>query len=134
MTWAVVRFLDTEELMAHVLVVDDFADLCDMLAEMLLEAGFDVVTASSVDEAKAFLSRCAHGCLILLDLGFPGLPGEALLDWIRLHPIHGSAPVIVMTADSRVRSVAGSAALLKKPLDFSHLSETLRFHYERWTN
>src|SRR5258705_6161717 len=76
----VVASFASEESMAHVLVVDDVADLCDMLSETLLEAGFDVATASSVDEAKAFLSRCAHGCLILLDLRFPDQPGQSLLD------------------------------------------------------
>ena len=120
--------------MARVLVVDDVADLCDLLSEMLLNAGFDVVTVSSVDEAKDFLSRCDHGYVVLLDLGFPGPPGQALLDWIRLHPIHRSAPVIVMTADARVKAVPGSAALLRKPLDVDRLSATLKSHYERWTN
>jgi DNA-binding NtrC family response regulator len=120
--------------MAHVLVVDDVADLRDLLSQTLLDEGFDVVTASSVDEAKDFLSRCAHSCLILLDLCFPGPPGEALLEWVRLHPTHRSAPVIVMTADSRVKSVPGSAALLKKPLDPHELSEILKLLYGRWAN
>jgi DNA-binding NtrC family response regulator len=120
--------------MARVLVVDDVPDLRDMLAESLFNAGFDVATVSSVSEAKDFLTLQGSGCLVLLDLHLDDVPGEALLAWIRSHPLHRSMPVVVMTADSGIKAVPGSNAFVRKPFDVERLAGILAQQYARWTN
>ena len=120
--------------MARVLVVDDIPDLRDMLAETLFNAGFDVATVSSVAEAKDFLTRQDSGCLVLLDLHLGDVPGEALLTWIRSHPLYRSVPVVVMTADSSVRAVPGSNAFVRKPFNVVALTQILAEQYAAWAN
>ena len=105
-----------------------------MLSETLFNAGFDVATVSSVAEAKDFLTLQGSSCLILLDLHLGDVPGEALLAWIRSHPVHRTTPVVVMTADSRITGVEGSSAFLHKPFDVTHLAELLAQQYKRWAN
>jgi CheY-like chemotaxis protein len=120
--------------MARVLVVDDVPDLRDMLAETLFNAGFDVATVSSVSEAKDFLTRQDSGCLVVLDLHLGDVPGQALLAWIRSHPLHRSVPVVVMTADAGIRAVPGSNAFLHKPFDVTRLTHILAQQYAAWAN
>jgi CheY-like chemotaxis protein len=120
--------------MARVLVVDDVPDLRDMLAETLFNAGFDVATVSSVSEAMDFLTRQDAGCLVLLDLHLGDVPGQALLTWIRSHPLHRSVPVVVMTADSAIKKVPGSNAFLHKPFDVTQLAGILTQQYAAWAN
>jgi len=119
---------------ARVLVVDDVPDLREMLAESLFNAGFDVITVSSVAEAKDFLTLQNVGCLVLLDLHLGDVPGEALLAWIRSHPLYRSLPVVVMTADSGITAVPGSNAFVHKPFDVSRLADILTQQYARWAN
>jgi DNA-binding NtrC family response regulator len=120
--------------MARVLVVDDFPDLRDMLAESLFDAGFDVATVSNVAEAQDFLRLQGPGCLVLLDLHLDDVPGQSLLAWMRSHPLHRTTPVIVMTADSGIKDVPGSNAFVRKPFDVTRLADILTQQYARWTN
>jgi DNA-binding NtrC family response regulator len=116
---------------ARILVVDDVSDLRDFLSEALFDAGFDVTTVGSVTEAKELLRRDELGCAVLLDLRLPDLPGQELLEWIRSHPFHRAAPVVIMTGDARVKSVPGSTGLLTKPLDIDKLKKLLAEHCAR---
>ena len=120
--------------MARVLVVDDVPDLREVLSVALFDAGFDVATVSSVSEAKDFLMLEGHTWVVLLDLHLGDVPGQALVGWLRSHPRHRANPVIVMTADSRVKAVPGTLALLHKPLDIAELSQVLEQHYARLAN
>jgi CheY-like chemotaxis protein len=120
--------------MARVLVVDDVPDLRDLLAESLFNAGFDVATVSSVAEAKDFLTLQDSGCLVLLDLHLGEVPGQALLSWIRSHPLYRSVPVVVMTADAGVKDVPGSNAFVHKPFDLNRLAGILAQQYAAWAN
>lgn len=120
--------------MARVLVVDDVPDLRDMLSEALFDVGFDVATVSSVSEAQDFLTLQGHGWVVLLDLHLGGLPGHALLGWLRSHPLHRVNPVIIMTADWRVKAVPGTTALLHKPLDLNQLAQILSRQYAKLAN
>ena len=108
-------------IVARVLVVDDNGDLRDVLARALFDAGFEVTTASSVDEAKQLLTVDAQAYVVLLDLHLEEARGEALLEWMRSHPRCRSTVILVMTGDRRTRHVPGCSGLLKKPLDIEGL-------------
>jgi CheY-like chemotaxis protein len=111
----------------RVLLVEDDADLRDMMALLLHLEGFDTTTAVHGREALDRLhavSDLPH--VILLDLMMPVMDGwqfrrEQLAD-TRLDAI----PVVVLSAVADRVSDLNAAAVLSKPLDLEILLKTLR--------
>lgn len=67
------------------LVVDDDDDICRMLAMLLRRHGYLVETASSAFEAieKFTVTRSAGFCLVISDIGMPGMNGYELARKLR---------------------------------------------------
>jgi two-component system OmpR family response regulator len=84
--------------MAHVLVVDDSADLRLLLAHVLRSAGFAVTTAESGTAALARLHTGSPVDAVVLDVQMPVLDGWTTLERIREH---SEVPVILCTVKSR---------------------------------
>jgi DNA-binding response OmpR family regulator len=80
--------------MTRILIVDDEPKIVRLVADYLGDAGFDVVTAGSGDEALMRV-RTDRPDLVVLDLGLPGLDG---LDVTRTIRRNGGLPIIVLTA------------------------------------
>ena len=81
-----------------ILVVDDEKALCDMIAEMLTQAGFHAVrTVQSCAAARMQFSIFAPDA-VLLDVMLPGVDGFALMDYIA----PTGTPVIFLTAKNAV--------------------------------
>jgi len=78
-----------------VLVVDDERFMRELCADILSEAGFQVVVAGDAQAALG-LGQADPPAVILLDMMLPGMGGiEALTHFARVFP---SVPVIVITA------------------------------------
>jgi len=77
-----------------VLVVDDDAEIRDLLGRYLAQHGFEVSLAASAAEADAMLS--APPSLIVLDVMMPGETGTDFLT--RLRAQKNAVPVILLTA------------------------------------
>ena len=70
-----------------ILIVDDEAQILDMLERAFAEKGYGVVTASSGEEAKQIFER-EKPLVAFLDLNMPGMNGIELCRWIKSeHPI-----------------------------------------------
>jgi DNA-binding response OmpR family regulator len=81
--------------MAHtVLVVEDEAKIRDLLRSYLEREGWSVLTTGSGAEAITMASS-ARPDLVLLDLGLPDVPGEAVAAELRRL---GDIPVLILTA------------------------------------
>ena len=79
-----------------VLLVDDEANVRDVVRHMLEDVGLDVVTAVSGTEAvNAFRMHRDEVRAVVLDLTMPGLDGEETLDQIR--QIQSDTPVVFMS-------------------------------------
>jgi CheY-like chemotaxis protein len=110
-----------------VLIVEDDADLREMMAQLLQLEGFPAETVSNGREALDYLQHRDKPDVILLDLMMPVMDG-----WeFRRRQMEDSAishvPVIVLSALDRARADGLSgAAFLKKPLDFDRLLELVR--------
>jgi DNA-binding response OmpR family regulator len=52
--------------MAHVLIVTDDTDVCDVLDDNLREAGHEVLTAPTNDQARAVLRVSYHSLVVLI--------------------------------------------------------------------
>ena len=103
------------------LVVDDVADVTEMLAVVLTHAGYSVVTAASAPAAlKAARERQFD--VIISDIGMPEMNGYQLAREIRLLPGYETVPMVAVTGysmfDDRERSSkAGFNAHMTKPID-----------------
>ncbi len=83
----------------RILVVDDEPDLVELVRFNLAQAGFDVETAQTGEEALASLRRSAPD-LMVLDLMLPDLSGTDVCRQVRSDPQLGPLPIIMLTAKS----------------------------------
>ncbi len=110
-----------------IVVVDDDASIRAMAALALEKAGYTVVSAGSVREARTALD---DGCdLILCDIYMPGGTGLDLLEEVRDRL--PDVPVILMTARGSVETAAtaarhGAFDYVAKPFDLGVLLERVR--------
>lgn len=113
---------------ARVLVVDDEADIRELLDLTLARMGLSADCAATVAEAKAFLARERYG-LCLTDMRLPDGTG---LDIVRLIGAeYGETPVAVITAfgsaDNAVAALkAGAFDYLSKPVALDQLRTLIK--------
>jgi two-component system cell cycle sensor histidine kinase/response regulator CckA len=110
----------------RVLVVDDEPQVCSMVASMLREEGFSVVTAGSGPDAIA-LSRSHVGFdLLLTDVSMPGMDGPTLVEELRA--AEPDLPVIFMSGNCDGASLRSLAPIrfLAKPFSLDNLLRTVR--------
>jgi len=108
-----------------ILVVDDVADVTDMVALFLSHAGFEVATANS-PKAAIELAADSRFDLVISDIGMPEMNGYELAESLRARNEYSGTPLIAMTGyteyDDRGRSLrAGFNAHLTKPINPSQL-------------
>jgi len=96
--------------MTKILVVDDMAICREPIAEALQGRGYDVVCASSGEEALSAL-REHRPDIVLLDMAMPGLDGLAVLRTIRSNREWRSLPVIMLTDKADRECIVGAASL-----------------------
>src|SRR6185295_10526144 len=81
------------------LVVDDVADVTEMLAVVLTHAGYSVVTAASAPAAlKAARERRFD--VIISDIGMPEMNGYQLAREMRTMPGYETVPMVAVTGYS----------------------------------
>ena len=108
-----------------ILVVDDVADVTEMIALFLKHAGFEVKTANSANAALT-LAQQTQFDLIISDIGMPEKNGYDLAESLRERAAYQSTPMIAVTGyteyDDRGRSLrAGFTAHLTKPINPAQL-------------
>jgi two-component system response regulator PilR (NtrC family) len=110
-----------------VLVVDDEADLRELLSLTLVRLGLDVDTAESVGSARALLGSRSYS-LCLTDMRLPDGTG---LDLVRDSAQGGGPPIAVITAFGSAENAvaalkAGAFDYLTKPVDVDQLRMLVR--------
>lgn len=113
----------------RLLIVDDDADMRDLLTCTLEACGANVVAVASADEAIITLSVSSPPMDILIsDLGMPDEDGYALLRRVRkLEPKNGGRiPAIALTAYARTQDrtatlLAGFQSHIAKPVELAEL-------------
>ena len=100
-----------------ILVVDDDADIREVLQEVLVESGHEVMTASNGLEALQILRAGWSPCMVLLDLMMPVMDGYLFIAERRNDPYLASIPVTVITAGRQVDvERLDGATLVAKPI------------------
>jgi two-component system response regulator PilR (NtrC family) len=110
-----------------VLVVDDEADLRELLALTLVRLGLDVDTADSLAQARDLLARNRYS-LALTDMRLPDGVG---LDLVREVAARSGPPIAVITAYGSTENAiaalkAGAFDYLAKPVDLEQLRSLVR--------
>ncbi len=104
---------------AHVLLVDDDADLLKLLSMRLSSAGYRITAVGSAEEALSHIA-VARPQLVVSDVKLPGRDGLALFDEVRSR--YPGLPVILLTAhgtipDAVEATARGVFTYLTKPFD-----------------
>jgi len=113
-----------------ILVVEDDAEMVELLCFNLKKAGFSIGTASNgIDALKK--ARSVSPDLILLDLMLPEMDGFAVCETLRNDPATASVPIIMLTALSsemaRLNGLAsGADDYIAKPFSTKELIERVR--------
>jgi len=119
--------------MSRALVVDDEPDMRWLLAQVLQDEGFDVVTAEDGRAALEQISRETPD-VVLLDLKMPGLDGLQALE--RAKAVDPHMPVVIVTAYGDLPSAIqamrlGAYDYLTKPCDHNEILFTVRRALEK---
>jgi len=113
---------------ARILVVDDEADIRELVQEILSEEGYVVDVAANAAEARASCARQAPD-LVLLDIWMPDADGISLLrEWQQSQSL--SAPVVMMSGHGTVETAVeatrlGAVDYVEKPLSLAKLLRTV---------
>jgi PAS domain S-box-containing protein len=115
-----------------VLIVEDEPGAQELLSTYLAPMGFQIRTASSVQEAIE-IGRCQRPDVVTLDLNLPGYSDWRALEEIRHRPEFTEVPVIVISVRDRDETALkrGAAAILQKPVKREILLETLQQQLRR---
>jgi CheY-like chemotaxis protein len=81
-----------------ILIVEDDADLSQVLSEMFKRNGAETVLARSGEHAIQLLQEGNQPDLLILDVMLPKLDGFGLVDWLRKRGELKSTPLVVYTA------------------------------------
>jgi two-component system response regulator CpxR len=109
-------------LLTSILLVDDDRELCELVAELLTEEGFEVSVVNDSARGLEATLTCAHA-LVVLDVMLPGMNGFEVLRRIRSAPTAAArTPVLMLTArgddvDRIVGLEMGADDYLPKPFN-----------------
>ena len=113
----------------RVLIVDDNEDGVDLLALLLQDDGYDVVT--TVDPLHALeLAQTNPPDIFILDIGLPGMDGNELVKRLRKMPATAGVPIIALTgygqaSDCATAKSAGFDQFLVKPTKIEKLLQAI---------
>ncbi len=122
--------------MATVLIVDDNADMCRVLARLVRALGHAADIALGGQEAIDYLQGKLPD-LLILDMMMPRIDGLDVLDAVRKDPRTADVPVVMFTAvgegDLRERAMRQGANgyWVKGSLDLAQLDQHLSTYLSR---
>jgi CheY-like chemotaxis protein len=115
-----------------ILVVDDEADIVNLVVELLQDEGYQVRSAFNGEMALAAIAQ-QQPAMILMDMYMPQMTGIMLLEHMRTNGIV-NIPVILMTASPHAAQPLLNMDLidyLAKPFDIDQLLERVAHNLSR---
>jgi CheY-like chemotaxis protein len=111
----------------RVLVVDDEAQVCEMVRDALVEFGYEVAVASGGPEALGLVSSFGPDA-VLLDVLMPGMSGAEVL--ARMRQDHPAVAVVMLTGNqdqhaARQLLANGAFDYVRKPFDLQVLERVM---------
>jgi CheY-like chemotaxis protein len=118
--------------MMNILVVDDDILILDLIAEVLQDQGFTVVTATDGRQALSLVERAPPDGIVT-DLMIPHLDGATLCQRVKTNPLTHAIIVILISASHRLEREARRCpadAILPKPFDLDDLVDLVKQHLD----
>ena len=114
--------------MARILVVDDNADLLQMIRMLLEERGGHEVILSAEGEDGLAKARANPPDLAIIDVMMPGMNGYEVCRQLRQNPATAQIPIIILTArgqpvDREAALASGADDYIAKPVTMAELLE-----------
>ena len=111
----------------RILIVEDEADIVDMLREVLTGEGHTVITAAQAKDGLACFETGSFD-IVLTDLNMPGISGLEMAEQIK--KLNSSTPVILLTGwDVRLKQgelkAKGIDCFLKKPFTIADILRSI---------
>jgi DNA-binding response OmpR family regulator len=97
-----------------VLVADDDADLRDLVAAKLVQAGLDVITAEN-GQGALDQARARRPALAVLDVSLAGLSGIDVCRMLRADPATADTLIVMLTARIPEKDIPGADDWFSKP-------------------
>ncbi|MBM4270633.1 MAG: sigma-54-dependent Fis family transcriptional regulator [Deltaproteobacteria bacterium] len=122
-----------------ILIVDDEKSICQSLGSILMDEGYDILTAESGEEAIRMVEE-EYPNLMLLDIWLPGIDGIEVLKVIKAK--HPQVRVIIMSGHGTIETAVkatklGAFDFIEKPLSMekvilivNHVFEVIRLEEE----
>jgi YesN/AraC family two-component response regulator len=109
----------------RILVVDDEPTIVFVMSEFVKACGFEVITASSGNQAMQMIKEVGADCVIS-DICMPDGDGLSLLQWIREYDSKISVILFSGYDPSHIREkVRFEVEMLNKPVSFSDIKNIL---------
>lgn len=120
-----------KDLTPTVLMIEDHDDTACLVRFILEREGYVVKHAPDGNNAKRLTKTSDPPDLVLLDVSLPSLSGLEILHTIRTTPEWQWVPVIMLTADTRLDTIAkatnlGATEYLKKPFSPERLLKAIK--------
>ena len=118
----------------RILIVDDDADIRELTRAILSEAGYEVLSAGTGEEALRLLVQDRVD-LILLDLNMPGMSGWQTLRVLKSDPELSRVAVVLFSVRSEMRERVhgmqdGAVDYIMKPYALDELVERVERIFE----
>ena len=114
----------------HILIIEDEADIRELLRHNLMREGFEV--AAAADGEKGLKALAEEPCdLVLLDLMLPGIQGLEVCRRIRKNPAWAQTGILILTAKDEESDIVAGLELgaddyLVKPFNLRVLMARIR--------
>lgn len=112
----------------RILVIEDDANIRDVLKLSLEFEGYKVVCAKNGKEGVELLASTDPG-LILLDLMMPVMNGWEFVDYLKEKNLFSKYPVIVVSAYSERAKAIDCKDFVLKPLELEDLLLSVKKHF-----
>ncbi|MGH9928683.1 MAG: PAS domain S-box protein [Pyrinomonadaceae bacterium] len=112
-----------------ILLIEDEIDARDLLVEMLLACGAEVIAADSASVALTLLTQWQPE-IVVSDISMPGVDGYSFIRQVRTGAFNPAVPAIALTAharaeDRRLALAAGFQEHLTKPVSLADLAQSI---------
>jgi len=114
--------------MATIFVLEDDPDLLNLYTRALSFRGYTILNASSAESAIQLLAEATcKPDIAVLDMSMPGLPGSAVVEYIRRESSFQRIPIIVVSCDDgfRTKLEGSNVHFMTKPINLADLYQVV---------